>query len=856
MMSILSPLLASMIIAQADRPRIGAVVDGQGKPVADAVVIFYAPPVVYGKGDPVEAQTKTDAAGKFSLKTPPLKRILVNGVNFLAYKPGLAITAQASYRPPIRLVLEKPRPRTVKVEGPDGRPIAGARVSLRLVHVFGNVNAQVPASLADSLVTRTGPDGTATIDYMAARDQVVAARVSADSIGTQDIQLIARPGQGSEESVITIKLKKTSRLAGRIVDPDGRAVANHLVEIWSRGDATWLGPNTVELRNGPLRTRTDGSFQTPDNLMVGSIYRVAVRESGDEPILSDWMTIADQDRTLPLMVLRPLRNVSGRVVDRQGKPVANIDVFQSGDGPERTATKTDAEGRFVLGGFRQGPVFLFARGDGFRFHGQLIKATEHDATVELTRTTERPSREMKMLADPIPMEEARALARRLVEPLWETAGQEGEDNTKYSVLSSLASVDPARVLERLQTVKFKSPGWRNRIQRELVLALAPTDFEEATAVAESITDPATKAWALVHLADRLPAAQRDRKLALLDRALLQARIASDQADRLLQMGEVAERWFELGEVDRAKALFAEGMQIARQFTDKTDFKRARFASRLARVDLPAALAIVKDLDGDRDQGRIVYSIALRLVERDAAEAERLWKAAKGSRLVPMDPTLCWKMATVDPARARRIIEELPGRVEFDPDHFLFIALGAKTRDKSASRQAFQTGLQGIDRLLQEHPERYQHTAGTLLPIVERIDPALVPEVFWRDVASRLPVGNPRSLGAYSPGYLITRLAWYDRDVAAALHAPRQIRLDQSADNDLAAASVDFQAWSLFDPRAAVAWLEKLPVDTKVHRASMMGRLAVAASLARSHEERWRKIWDDWDIILGGTKRDF
>ena len=61
------------------------------------------------------------------------------------------------------------------------------------------------------------------------------------------------------------------------------------------------------------------------------------------------------------MIQRPLRTISGRVVDRQGKPVAGIEVFQSGDGPERTSTKTDADGRFTLGGFRQGPVFLFAR---------------------------------------------------------------------------------------------------------------------------------------------------------------------------------------------------------------------------------------------------------------------------------------------------------------------------------------------------------------------------------------------------------------------------------------------------------------------------------------------------------------
>jgi hypothetical protein len=55
--------------------RRGEVVDGQGKPIAAAAVVFYAPPVVYGKGDPVEAQTKTDAAGKFNLITPPVKRV-------------------------------------------------------------------------------------------------------------------------------------------------------------------------------------------------------------------------------------------------------------------------------------------------------------------------------------------------------------------------------------------------------------------------------------------------------------------------------------------------------------------------------------------------------------------------------------------------------------------------------------------------------------------------------------------------------------------------------------------------------------------------------------------------------------
>ena len=54
-------------------------------------------------------------------------------------------------------------------------------------------------------------------------------------------------------------------------------VAAQVVEIWSRGGGAWLGPNPVELRGGPLRTSADGRFQTPDNLLVGSTYRVVVR---------------------------------------------------------------------------------------------------------------------------------------------------------------------------------------------------------------------------------------------------------------------------------------------------------------------------------------------------------------------------------------------------------------------------------------------------------------------------------------------------------------------------------------------------------------------------------------------------
>ena len=163
----------------------------------------------------------------------------------------------------------------------------------------------------------------------------------------------------------------------------------------------------------------------------------------------------------------------------------------------------------------------------------------------------------------------------------------------------------------------------------------------------------------------------------------------------------------LGRVDEARTLFAEGLRIAGQFTDQTDLKRGWFGARLARVDLPAALTIAKDFDGDPRQGRVLGSIALRLIDQNPPAAERVWNQTKGMlHLTPVDPTLCWTMAVVDPARARRAIKGL-GETQSKPGLYLFLALGSKDRDNSPSCRVFQTGLEGIDRLLRERPEQYQ-----------------------------------------------------------------------------------------------------------------------------------------------------
>ena len=188
------------------------------------------------------------------------------------------------------------------------------------------------------------------------------------------------------------------------------------------------------------------------------------------------------------------------------------------------------------------------------------------------------------------------------------------------------------------------------------------------------------------------------------------------------------------------------------------------------------------------------------------------------------PPIAWKMAAVDPARAWRLTDQAQQDMDH-PDRYLFLALGLKTRDPAAARWAFQSAMQGYDALASDG--QYSSMVvprGVLLPMVEQIDPALVPEYFWRILAMGRPISDPRSTqGAYA-GFLVELLAWYDHDLAAALFEPVRNQIEQSDDKRLANFR-HFRGWSVFDPRAAVARLEQVPftLEPRGSRISTDGR---------------------------------
>jgi hypothetical protein len=102
-----------------------------------------------------------------------------------------------------------------------------------------------------------------------------------------------------------------------------------------------------------------------------------------------------------------------------------------------------------------------------------------------------------MLLELVPVEESRAMARRLIEPLWKVVVEKGDDATKFRTLEALVAADPAGTLEKIESAKFVVKWREARIQAAIAGALAASDPEEAAAVAEAIADPGPRAGALI-----------------------------------------------------------------------------------------------------------------------------------------------------------------------------------------------------------------------------------------------------------------------------------------------------------------------------------------------------------------------
>lgn len=152
---------------------------------------------------------------------------------------------------------------------------------------------------------------------------------------------------------VPLVLEPATTVAGRVVDAEGRAVADAVVALYVEL------PGSMEVV-AARRTDTSGGFRidgVPRTLLGGTTGSTAAIEVMAQGFGESWTPIpaeASDLGALEIPIARA-RVIRGRVVDADGAPIPGVSLeFPDANG----GTETDAEGRFEAGRLPQKPIHV------------------------------------------------------------------------------------------------------------------------------------------------------------------------------------------------------------------------------------------------------------------------------------------------------------------------------------------------------------------------------------------------------------------------------------------------------------------------------------------------------------------
>jgi len=564
-------------------------------------------------------------------------------------------------------------------------------------------------------------------------------------------------------------------------------------------------------------------------------YRLQVNAEGFLPARTAWFPVSEGEiLTLPDLTLkRPkgFRVVSGRVIDRDGKPVQGASVSQAGDG----SAKTDADGRFRLTGVSNGSALVSAEAPEFQFGGAIVGDGANPVEIHLARLDEPPIATLKTLPSPLSRAEERALARELLEPILPFAQQGRLGILNASVITALARVNPGRVLEMIENRAIRGSSL------ELMRA-ALGQFEDdptvAIATIEDDLNPGSRAAAWLAFEDYHPTLARAERENFLDRALTDARQVERDEAKLNLLGQIANRWLELGSLERARPILLEGQKIVADLPKNTWSHEAEmFGEILAAIDLQAALALFErrgnhniSLISDSDLSSHKAKAAIQRARLDPAEAERLIAPPaplfyERSRFVLK---VAQRMASVDLPRAHRLLEslsdsrsEMQGNATFVAFGLGFIAEELAETNPTQARGLLKEAFNSLRKIaVNAVPGQGQipvaNLMAELLPIVERLEPDRLAERIWLIVASRPPSVQNLNVQHMEEAIVLAMLvSRYDRAIADVIAAPvlerlQDLLIDDSTRPYNASIPTICKSLTTYDPRAISLLLRGLP----------------------------------------------
>jgi hypothetical protein len=610
---------------------------------------------------------------------------------------------------------------------------------------------------------------------------------------------------------------------GRVVDGAGNAVAGAKIE---KAETKMEGQGRIFESQAfwydePRELSTDAHGEYQAWVEAGAAYRALIHVDGRAPQWTAWTEFSgEQPARFPDVVIDSLKSIAGRVVDRQGRPVAGATVVQSGDGPKRTETSADKEGRFELTGYQSEAGFVFAEKPGFRFHGQTVKVGDNPVRIVLSRTSEPPDRLLATLPEADPKGD-HALALRVLAPELDRLAEEKDDLKRRLVLRDLVKVDPALALDRLEALGVKGDVG-DMLRIEVAKAWSAEHPDDAMAIIEALDDAFARAVGYVLSAETMPDSLRDRKVEWLAKARLPLRGAADPTMRTALEAMIARLLYENGEKDETRKLVARIKPAVEQMPldEVSGYVRGVTAEALALIDLPAALALIKDVKHDGEYDRHHGNIARLLAASQPAEALRVLKLVRDAfQRDQYAVHVARLMAPVDGERARDVVE-LITNPQFKMLAEGLVARALSSSDAKAAAVQLERAYDVLARLATAKAPVSQGydvapvLAAWFLPIVETLQPDRVEEYVWRSLSLRVPLaqqGDRTQTAIVTRAWLATFLARYDRDLA------RQV-LGNLTETGLSPAELAgvaqrlYGAAVLIDPAGAVAQYEQLPDD--------------------------------------------
>ena len=351
-----------VLVLGRGRTTVGSVRDIDGRPVANAAAVLY--PSRSSQRDRLlvddvhVAQSLVDGsftiphvvAGRYELgvTAPGHAPMIVRGLDVLQTAEPLDLGT---------VFLEPEAILVGQVTDPRGQPLEGVSVSfLSLVYEVGPQDDQ----LSTMKVTSTDREGKFLLTQLAASEPI-------------DLQL-RRRGHRSQEILgievpavepLVLVLEPVTEITGRVVDPDGEAVASAQVVMRPQGEG-WTGGQPVfgadqEQRSISTNARGWFTLETVDPGLYGLTATAQGYLRSDEVEVEIGNEIGDDHPTDALtLVLGRGARLAGRILAPDGRPVTGARLRVTAPAPQRSELAKEAttrsDGSYELAGLEAGPT--------------------------------------------------------------------------------------------------------------------------------------------------------------------------------------------------------------------------------------------------------------------------------------------------------------------------------------------------------------------------------------------------------------------------------------------------------------------------------------------------------------------